>query len=264
MKKLRGTYLGIDIGGSKICGVRLTSGGRIAARMTVLTPKTKRRFLEALKELGSALKADRNIRGVGIGLPGMIDMRRGVVLRAPNVPYLKGWQAAAFFRELFGAAALIDNDSRCFLRAELTRGAARGRRNVAALVAGTGIGGGIAIGGALYYGAHGSAGEFGHTVIKAPRTLEELSGGKSRVSERQRIFALGIGVANCINALDPDLVVVGGGVMRARRAKLGAVQRVARRFIISPRARKTPIVLGTVGEHAPALGAALLFAELRV
>lgn len=255
-------YLGVDIGGTTIKAVLLQKRSPHRVRLhTVATPKNKKRFLRVLERFLTEVAGRNKLAGIGAGIAGMVDARRGIVIGAANLPFLDGWNAKKFFRK-FNRNAMIDNDSRSFVRAEWMWGSARGYRHVAGLAIGTGIGGGIVIGGKMYHGSNNSAGEFGHTVIEGQKTLEQLGAKAAYRAMGDRSRVIGIGVANLIRSLDPDIVVLGGGGVTSGGVKMDAVKRTARNIIGNPVLRKTPIVKGILGDAAQAIGAALLFEEM--
>jgi glucokinase len=106
----------------------------------------------------------KTIAGLGIGAPGPLDTKRGVVLLTPNL----GWTNFPLRDRLqteLNLPATLDNDANCAIFGEWWRGAARGARHVVGLTVGTGIGGGIVLDGAIYHGASDIAGELGHMTI---------------------------------------------------------------------------------------------------
>ncbi|TSC75392.1 MAG: rok family protein [Parcubacteria group bacterium Gr01-1014_33] len=274
-------FLGIDIGGTTIKAVLMRDLRDTRPRgFSIDTPRNKKEFLSALHWLVESMlgksdfprKSDfqnfqkSDLQGIGVGLPGIIDSQREVLLRARNLPFLNGWKPKEFFKK-FSALVKIENDVNCFILAEHTRGAAKGYKNVVGIAIGTGIGGGIIIGGKLYRGSHGAAGEVGHTTlgimnpelgIMKEYEFEELGAKEAFKKLGDRSEIIGIGVANLIHIFDPDIVVLGGGGITSGGIKLGVVQKIAQKHIISP-LKKTPIVKGALGEYAQAIGAALLF-----
>ncbi|NCQ02715.1 ROK family protein [Candidatus Wolfebacteria bacterium] len=87
-------YLGIDIGGTKIRGILLNkSRNQRLFAFQVKTPKNRKSFLEILEKEVRKILQKRKIIGIGIGLPGIVDVRRGLFIKAPNLPFLNGWQA---------------------------------------------------------------------------------------------------------------------------------------------------------------------------
>lgn len=252
-------YLGIDIGGSTIKLVLASlDGKRKNGSVVIKTPKRRKRFLRVLANAVRVCAAGGAVAGIGIGLPGIVDPKGGTLVNAPNLPFLNGWNVKNFFKK-FKVPAKIDNDSRCFLRAEAAYGAGRGYKQIAVLTVGTGVGGGLFLDGKMYYGSRAGAGEFGHMVVNQKKTLEELAGKEAFKRGGDRNEIVGIGIANIINAFDPEVVILGGGGIFGKKLNILAIRKSARKYIMSPFGKKTKIVRGAIGEYAGALGAALLF-----
>jgi len=258
-------FIGIDIGGTKIKGVVFDAKNKLIKKeITIKTLKNKKDFFKQLGKIVLELEKRSNIKGIGIGLPGVVGYL-GVLVKAPNLPFLNNWNTRDFFKK-YKISVKFDNDSRCFLRAEAKLGAGRGYKNIVGLTIGTGIGGGIIIDGKMYQGKTNGAGEFGHTIFQEgkngkEKSFEELGGKRAffKFGDRSRI--VGIGVANLINAFDPDIVILGGGGINNGSLKMEVIKKVAKQYIMSPLAKKTSIVKGKLGDKAQAIGAALLFNE---
>lgn len=156
--------IGVDLGGTKIHAVRLSPSNGIEDQVLVPTPRDKAGVLSEIASVVGYLRA-KNTRAIGIGVPGPVDFRSQTVRVMPNLP---GWKNAPLASEISRRAKLpcaIDNDAKCFLRAEMAEGAAKGAKDAVGVVVGTGIGGAIAINGEICRGANGFAGEFGHTIL---------------------------------------------------------------------------------------------------
>lgn len=250
--------IGIDIGGSKIIGA-LVNGGRVFYKIKIPTPKNKNEFLEKLETIIEQLikKAGgrKNIRGIGLGIGGALDLKKGIILSWSNIKFLDGFNIKNWLTKKFKYEVKIDNDARCFTRAEYLFGAGRGYENLVGITMGTGVGGGIIINGKMVYGANGSAGEIGHMIINNGKDLEEATVKQMRKYKFSKMAArkfeknLGIGIANIINILDPDAIIIGGAAAMATT-----------KFIVSPKSRENvKILIGKLGENAGAIGAAALF-----
>ncbi len=252
-------YLGIDVGGSKIRGILLDSSKkRWSFAFNVNTSKNRKKFLKILeKEIARIIKG-RKIAGIGIGLPGIIDIKNGILIEAPHLPFLKNWHAQKFFSK-FNKNLKFDNDSRCFVVGETMLGAGKGYKNIIGIAIGTGIGGGIVINNKIYYGKYYGAGEFGKMVIDNKKTFEQMGAKEAFLKTGNTSKIIGIGVANLINILDPEIVILGGGGIYSGKVKLGNVRKTAKKYIMSPLGKKTPIIKGKLGENSQAIGAALLF-----
>ncbi len=161
-------------------------------------------------------------------------------------------------KQIFNKNIKIDNDSKCFLIAESKMGIAKKYKDIVAMTVGTGIGGAIMIKGEIYRGDSYGAGEVGHMVVDGGKTLEQLGAKKAflRLGDRSKI--VGIGVANLINLLNPEAVVLGGGGISKGGVRIEVVKQSVKRYVMSPLAKNTPILKGKLGGEAQAIGAAML------
>ncbi len=156
--------VGLDVGGTKIAGLRVSRDGRILARRTVPTPASDPEATVAeMVRLASELR-NRQVVAVGVGAAGMVDVSAGVLRYAPNL----AWRELAIAERLRDALALpcqVDNDANAAAWGEFRFGAGRGYRHMLLVTVGTGIGGGIVADRRLFRGAHGFAAEIGHVVV---------------------------------------------------------------------------------------------------
>ena len=155
--------IGVDVGGTKCLAVAL-EGGRIIDERRVLTPDSTAEILDAIAGVASEVAGGKEIRGVGVGVPGLVD-RAGVLRFAPNLPGVVQVPIKAEVEARLGAPVRVDNDATCAAWGERQVGAAQGYDDVILVTLGTGIGGGVVAGGTLLRGGHGFAGEIGHMVI---------------------------------------------------------------------------------------------------
>ena len=166
--------LGIDIGGTNLVVGSVAEDGSAVLATDSEPTQSEAGATDVLDRLvGLAERAiaatrreapDAEILGVGVGAPGPLDTRRGIVLLTPNL----GWvnmPLRQIIHERLGLRAALDNDANCAVLGEWWVGAARGARHAIGITIGTGIGGGIIIDGRLYHGASDVAGEIGHTTI---------------------------------------------------------------------------------------------------
>lgn len=269
--------IGIDVGGSKIIAA-LIKNVKIIRSIKISTLKNRKEFLEKLEILVRKVISDisdKTALSVGCGVAGVLDLEKGVILNAPNLRFLNNFNIKNWLTEKFNCEVKVDNDARCFTRGEYLYGAGRGYKNIIGITFGTGIGGGIIINGKMFYGANYSAGELGHMILnlKSPARGEARQGRQnSNLKNYDWEFLtlrqtknleenLGIGFANIINILDPEIIVVGGGASGVLRL-LPKARKVTNKFIISPKSKKNvKILMGKLGENAGALGAAALFYE---
>jgi glucokinase len=167
--------LGVDIGGTNLVVGAVSEDGSelLALRSQPTHPEEgSEAVLGRLLAMGKSVmdetcrtSPNAEFLGVGVGAPGPLDTKRGVVLLTPNL----GWVNLPL-RELvhdgLGIPTAIDNDANCAVLGECWMGAARGARHVIGITIGTGIGGGIIVNGRLYHGASDCAGEIGHTTVE--------------------------------------------------------------------------------------------------
>jgi glucokinase len=225
-KKKRIPYVGVDLGGTSLrAGVVAADGELLALEKRKTRPELGARgVIERMAEtIERALKqADlrvRDVGGIGIGIPGPIDADRGVVRLAVNLgPDWTNLPLGDTLHTRLGLPVRLDNDVRVGALGEHTHGAGQGLDDMVAVFVGTGIGGGLVLGGELRQGWRGSAGEVGHSVVGGengvvgktgqPGTVEPLA---SRTGMERQVREL---VAQGRTSVVPELMVsVGGGHM---------------------------------------------------
>jgi fructokinase len=158
--------VGIDIGGTKIECAALASGGAMAFRRRVPTPRHDYgATLEAIAGLVRACERETGrIDSVGIGHPGAISPATGLIKNA-NSTWLNGRPLGADLERLLGRPLRLANDANCFSLSEATDGAAAGARVVFGVIIGTGTGGGVVVDGRVLTGPNAVAGEWGHNPL---------------------------------------------------------------------------------------------------
>lgn len=163
--------IGIDLGGTTVKAALCAPDGTLLHKQSAPTPTGDAAGLcAAMKQLALGLcaaqgAAPEQITSIGIGVPGSFDkatctLKFGTNLGMNNVCF------ADAFRPDFGCTVQLDNDANCAALGEVTAGAAKGAKNMVMVTLGTGVGGGIIIGGKLYTGCNGIAGEVGHMVVR--------------------------------------------------------------------------------------------------
>jgi len=164
--------IGVDIGGTSVKLGVVNSQGRVLEYRSFLTDKRKSRKKQLdtlaahIQELIRLAKNKKlKVLGVGIGAPGPIDVERGFVYFFPNIPGWKNTPLKAILERRLKLPVAVDNDANAMALGEFLFGAGRGAKNIIALTLGTGVGGGIVMGGRLFHGSHYSAAEIGHLVI---------------------------------------------------------------------------------------------------
>jgi predicted NBD/HSP70 family sugar kinase len=248
--------LGIDIGGTKINTVLWD--GRIVKTKLVLTPNSRDKFLKVLMTLLAEYSVD-TFDAIAVGFAGVVDSKKKKILNAPNIKFLNNYDLAKFLGQ-FSKNVSIVNDADCALYAEMTSGVLQGKSNAVLVAFGTGIGAGLMIDGRLYQGS-GFAGEVGATILDNGKTAEELIGGKKLkdfgVKGYKPVVKYGAQLlGNLINTLNPEVVVLSGGVVhKAPKNFLFDLKKEVKKYINAPTAKNTPLKLASHGVNAVAVGA---------
>ncbi|HOW43126.1 MAG TPA: ROK family protein [Candidatus Omnitrophota bacterium] len=296
--------IGIDLGGTNLKIALFNKNLRCINRHILSTTALGNKDALIAAIIGSvrAILARNRISreqvvGVGMGLPGPIDVEKGVVHFFPNIP---GWKDVALERILEKALQLpvrIDNDANVMALAEFKRGAARGSRNAVCITLGTGVGGGLIIDGALYRGSGFAAGEIGHMPVNeegpdcncgGSGCLEAYVGNKRILSRARRVFKrqisleelsrraqrgdrkaialwsevglkLGVALTGVVNLLNPDCIVIGGGVANAGKILFDTIKETIYIRAMIVQAKQVKVVKAKLGNEAGMIGAALLF-----
>jgi glucokinase len=236
--------IGVDLGGTKLLAGVVDRDLRVHARARRAAPREDpETLLDAVADVVAELRtqAGGEVRGVGYGIPCLLDADRRVAMSSTHLP-LVGVPFAAAMAERTGLPVAVENDANLALLAEQRQGAAAGATDALMLTLGTGIGGAVMIGGALQRGARGAAGELGHMVVWADGPpcgpgcpsrgcLESLASGTALVREARRAAARhpdsGLGRAGAEGreidgALVTELAAAGDGVAAAVLAEVGA------------------------------------------
>jgi glucokinase len=162
-------YIGVDLGGTNIKtsvfndDFKKVAEMRMATRVQLGSERVLKRMLTSIIDLLSQAHLQRKqIQAIGIGVPGLLDVERGISRFSPNFPSWHEVPVADWFQKQLHIPTFIDNDVRVNLYGEWYFGAGKGKKNIVLLTLGTGLGAGIVIDGRVLYGATGSAGEIGH------------------------------------------------------------------------------------------------------
>jgi fructokinase len=234
--------IGIDLGGTKIEGIVLDDGGRERARRRVATPKGDyAATVAAIAALVAALESEVGQSAtVGVGIPGALSRVTGLVKNA-NSTCLIGHALRRDLESALARPVRLANDANCFALSEAVDGAGRGARAVFGVILGTGVGGGIVIDGRVLEGVNAIAGEWGHNPLPLPTgedrplrpcycgragcietylcgpALEREGGVDAEAAIARYEERLARSLAGVINILDPDVIVLGGGVSNVDR-----------------------------------------------
>src|SRR6266511_2537042 len=245
-----GLCMGVDIGGTKTRVGLVDADHRVLDVREAPTPARDgpRAVLEVVAGLGRALGARRaDVAACGVGTAGVVDRAAGTVVASTDA--IAGWAGVPLVQQLtalLGLPVRVDNDANAFALGEAAGGAAQGRAHVLAVTVGTGVGGALVIHGRLWRGAHHNAGEIGHLPVPGfgDRRCSCGAGGLAEVARRAETGdgpavevveegggVLGQLLAGLVNAVDPESVVVGGGVAVPAGRYWAAAERHFRRHL---------------------------------
>ncbi len=285
MTNKKTTYaIGVDIGGTKMNAV-LFDGEKIIEDYLLATPQDSiDHFMIMLKALieplfDRAKKDNIEIKGVGLGIAGVINYAETKILNSPNISIIDDEEIGIMLEKIINIPVRLDNDASCFVRAEALMGAGKESENVYGITIGTGIGGGWCKNGEVYNGEHGGAGEPGEIIIdydneinfedayhkltqNNPENLAEEAYRGDILAEKSFNEIgkyLGITLANITNILNPEIFILGGSVVKSSDLFFGETKKYMKKHIFSSEAKNVKIVKSKIGKHAGAIGAALLF-----
>jgi glucokinase len=307
--------IGVDLGGTKMLVGVVDAGGTVMHRRLDASVGLGADELLARidDEIRIALDARPGVAAVGLGVPCIVDRDREICVTSNHLPLI-GVPLRARAAALTGLPTAIDNDGNAAALAEQRRGAARGAENVVLLTLGTGIGGGLILGGRPYRGSRGATAELGHFVVdmdgppcpgRCPNNgcIESLVSGTALRAEAELAIAanpdsplaaaaeagaaidgtavtslaeagdeislrlleimgrrLGIALTGLANVFDPDVIVIGGGVIDAGDLLLDPAREEFERRALTPQ-RETPIRAAELGPDAGMIGASILGVE---
>jgi glucokinase len=303
--------IGVDLGGTKMqIGVLSGVETRWESRETSRGQDQDELVDLLVREVNQAREARPDAVAVGLGIPATINQERGEAVSAVNLPLLE-LPVRDVVSERVGLPVFLDNDGNVAAFAEYLYGAAREKPTTVLLTIGTGIGGGLILGGEIFRGATGAGAELGHVVIQADGPpcqgncpnhgcVEALASGTALgregkaaaesapdsvlgelLAEGEEVDGLavteaalagdetaigvfdliggrlGVACASFANIFEPEVIVIGGGVIKAGDLLLDPARREVRERALRPM-NETPIVAATLGNDAGMIGAAAL------
>ncbi len=286
----------VDIGGTKIAVGMVDDSGRLLARLENPTDPQRgpdyglNLICKMLRQTAS--QAGSSLQGIGVGCTGPVDPLTGTL---ELNGFLPGWEGMCLTDELsrcFGVSVAMENDADAAALGETAWGAGRGAKRFLYITVSTGIGGGLVFDGKLYRGVDGAHPEIGHHVIDpagpqcscgARGCWESLASGpalahRGRQDTAQAVcslaeagdpvalaaieregYYLGLGLANMVTIFTPEVIALGGGVMRSRGLFWEAIQTAIRRNCGLVPHEKTRLVPAALGSDAGLLGAACVW-----
>lgn len=164
--------IGVDLGGTNLRIAAVDEQGKLIEKVTLGTQVALGRsrvvddMCDAIRRMSEKYRNDSTLLGIGIGVPGIIDMQTGMVRESPNLPGWSDYPVRAEIEERLGTRVLLENDANAAAFGEKWLGAGQLVDDMAMLTLGTGVGGGLVLGGRLWHGMNGMAAEFGHTTVE--------------------------------------------------------------------------------------------------
>ena len=286
--------IGIDLGGTKIEGILVDEKFDLIVRKRVETHQENGydSIVKSITSLVNELKSKTNVdTSVGVCTPGISDTNSGLIKNS-NTQCLIGMPLKTDIEKKLGYKIFMENDANCFALAESSLGAGKGYNVIFGVILGTGVGGGIVINGSLHKGRTNIAGEWGHhtlhpngrqcycgkqgcveTYISGPalennwsvltgkkeslQTITENHSDEKREEwKRDFLENFGIGIANVIDILDPDAIILGGGV-----SNIPFLYDEGKKMVfdkVFSDSVDTPILKNKLGDSAGVFGACLL------
>ncbi len=305
---MKNIILGIDVGGTNVKLGLVDQNGQIFARSSFPSKAYYTNKKDLIAQIDKACQhlveghgiSIHQLKGVGIGLPGLINAKTGVVYSLTNIPGWKNVALKKILQQRLGVPVFIDNDANVIALGEWKWGGGLGKRNMICLTLGTGIGGGLIINHQLYRGEGFAAGEIGHIPIelkgkncncRSHGCLETRLGNGYLLDQAKKIFhdkkisleqvtqkarigdalakkfwrrageTLGFGLVGLVNVLNPERIVIGGGVAKAFNYMKPFVEKVIQQRAMSVQGAMVKIVQSKLGSDAGIVGTQVLVDE---
>ena len=284
--------LGVDLGGTKIEAILLDDSLNVLERKRVSTPKENySEIINTISNLVSEISSNVSDFSLGICTPGAISKKTGLIKNS-NTQCLIGKPLKEDIEEKLNKKVSMENDANCFVMAETKMGVAKNFDSVFGVILGTGVGGGIVVNKKLHSGRANIAGEWGHHTLhpngnpcycgktgcvetyisgpaleknwkllsgqtkSMPEILSNLDNDLGKMWKDEFLENFGFGLANVIDILDPDAIVLGGGLSNIdflyTEGKNSVYEKVFSDLV------DTPILKNELGDSAGVYGAALL------
>ncbi|MFY9791513.1 MAG: ROK family protein [Candidatus Sulfotelmatobacter sp.] len=164
--------IGVDLGGTNLRIAAVSTGGQLLEKVTLATKTALgpnhviTEMCDAIRQLSGKYQQEGKFLGAGVGIPGIVDLHTGMLRKSANLPGFEEYPVRAEIERRLAAHVVLENDANVAALGEQWLGAARGVPNMAVVTLGTGIGGGIVLGGKIWHGMNGMAGEYGHVTVE--------------------------------------------------------------------------------------------------
>jgi len=290
-------YAGFDLGGTQLKYGLVTETGEILFRSKVNTPEKIQDLMQLIKKLWDSLNKEETITAAGFAFPGIFSRKEQRILQSPNYSELDKFDLVRAIGRHVDVPFYINNDANLAAYGEYKKGAGINAHSMIHFTIGTGVGSGIILQGKIWEGVSGFAGELGHIIVnpdgerclcgsqgcleteasaqKIVKNYNDLTGKKEELTskdvaqraqkgdeEARKAFAragyfLGIGIGISINFLNPEKILLGGGVMKSGDLLLEPAKREARKRSYQATYQSCSIEPAILGNDAGFIGAAL-------
>jgi glucokinase len=296
--------IGVDVGGTNVKLGLISSTGKISARSSFSTKNFSQKPKTLIVAVHDAVMqllllqglSKRDIAGIGIGLPGLVDSDRGVVRILPNIPGWRDVPLKKIMEKELGILVRLENDVNMITLGEWRYGAGKGFQDLICIALGTGVGGGLILNNAIYRGPGYAAGEIGHMPLSVDGPecgcggwgcYERSVGNKALKKDAAKMFGkevaleelylmarqgkkkalkfwdmvgerVGNGLVGPINFLNPECVIIGGGVSRSLEFMRPAIEKVIKHRCMKTQAEMVRIIKARLDDDAGIVGAQVL------
>ncbi len=274
--------LGIDLGGTNVRVGLVENDKLVSVQSKPINSAGSEE--EVLKDIYNLIEkfSDKEIDGIGVGVPSVLDPVKGIVYDVQNIPSWKEVPLKDLLQQKFNLPVYINNDANCFAAGEKFFGKGKNYNNIVGLIMGTGLGAGLIINGKLYSGANCGAGEFGMTPYK-DSILEDYCCGQffqkiysisgevlSKAADEGKeeainIFSefgshLGEAIKLILYSIDPEIIILGGSVSKAFKYFEKAMWKSVEGFAYTKTKENIKIVVSEI-ENIAIIGAAALYLD---
>lgn len=243
----------LDIGATKIAGALIDERSHLSRFQKIPTQaqKNNKIIINNIFFIINKLIRNNKIKSINIGIAGQIDHKKGIIIKSHNFnKKFKNIKIKKILEESFHLPVYMDNDVNCFALGEAIYGLGKKHDIVIGMTLGSGVGGGIVINKKIYHGKNNLAGEFGHMIIK------------NKIWERSKqnirnINWMAQALYNILHILDPDIIIIGGGISNMPQLIAKAKQKLNKPLYYQA-FKQTKIVKSRLQTRANLLGAYLL------
>ncbi|MFC5712957.1 ROK family protein [Thalassorhabdus alkalitolerans] len=281
--------VGVDIGGTNIRAVLLNEHQQIVKENIRSTHPERGpdEIIEEINEITAFVKENEKVGAIGIGSPGPLDPWKGVIKSPPNLPGWENVPLKEMMEQYWGVPVFVENDANCAALAEAVKGIGADAESIFYLTVSTGVGGSYIVNKEIIHGKDGFSGEVGYMMMNSGKSFKDAVSGKALEKqcqsagipgnvrqlfylaevEKEEISAgivdqfttnLSILLANVIFLLNPEKLILGGGVMASSSYFLGQLKEKTNHLVYPKFKKEAEIYDALSGQKAGAIGAALL------